>query len=185
MKKFHKINSEVLPLDATNITTNMIFPSEYANNTPKGAYAQHTFQELKKQDPAISKYIDKYEDSSIIIISNEGFAEGEHPEVAVFSLLESKYRVVIGKSFPKIFSGYAAKYGLLLITLASDLIDHILKESKKAPYIMHVNLERATITLPDKGKYKFQYDEFRKECLLKGHDAEYIMHHDAEIGKLP
>lgn len=184
MKQFHKIKSEVLPLDATNITTNMIFPSIYADNTPKGAYAQHVFQELKKQDPSIAKYIDKHEDSSIII-SNEGFAEGDTPKVSVFSLLESQYRVIIGKSFPKMFSDYAAKYGLLLITLAPDLIDHILKESKKTPYIIHVNLERATITLPDKGKYKFQYNEFRKQCLLKGHDTEYMMHHDADIAKLP
>ena len=183
MKKFNTLTSLAMPLNIKDIDTDMIIPADYLKSTEKGGFGQHLFERLRNSDQKFPLSSDKYEKSRIII-ADENFGCGSSREHAVWAIQEAKFRVIIGKSFSDIFFANAAKNGLLLITLAPDLIDHILEHAKKDEYKIEVNLERETIKLPDKGKYKFQYDEFRKHCLLNGvDDLEYIMKHDKEIAK--
>jgi 3-isopropylmalate/(R)-2-methylmalate dehydratase small subunit len=183
MKKFNTLTSLALPLHKKDIDTSMIISSDYIETTQKGGFGQHLFESLLQSDKKFPLHSDKYEKSRILI-TNENFGGGSFHEYAVWAIQEAKFRVIIGKSFSNIFSANAAKNGLLLITLAPDLIDYILEHAEKEDYKIEVNLERETIKLPDKGKYKFQYPEFRKHCLLNGvDDLDYIMQSDKEIAK--
>jgi 3-isopropylmalate/(R)-2-methylmalate dehydratase small subunit len=90
--------------------------------------------------------------------------------------------VVIAKSFSDIFYNNSAKNALLLVVLEDKVVDQILQSATNADYEVTVDLESQTVTLPDGSSHEFQYDQFRKHCMLNGlDDIEYIRSHAADI----
>lgn len=121
-------------------------------------------------------------DGSTILVTDSNFGCGSSREHAVWALTGAGFKVVIAKSFSDIFYNNSAKNALLLVMLPDKVVDEILAASKSADYEVTVNLETQTVTLPDGTEHKFEYDQFRKHCMLNGlDDIEYIRSHAADI----
>lgn len=61
-------------------------------------------------------------------------------------------------------------------------IDKLLAVAKNQEYTITVDLENQQVTLPDGRKATFQYDSFRKHCLINGlDDIDYINSFASEL----
>lgn len=183
MEKFTTITSKVVPVRIKDVDTDMLYPAIYMTSVARTGHGEHLFQRLKEADPNFPFNQTKYNDAKIIV-SDENFGCGSSREHAVWALTGWGIRVVIAKSFADIFSGNAGKNGLLLVKLPADVVDKILDAAEAGDYQVTVNLEEQIVTLADGTKHSFEYDGFRKHCLLSGlDDIDYIFSHQSEIDK--
>ncbi|HMO22447.1 MAG TPA: hypothetical protein PKC98_15925, partial [Candidatus Melainabacteria bacterium] len=87
-------------------------------------------------------------------------------------------KVVIAESFADIFFNNSAKNGLLLIQLPKEAVEKL----QKCDGSVTVDLESQTVNSSNGDSFKFDYDPFRKYCLLGGlDDIDYILSYENEI----
>ena len=181
MEKFTTITSKVVPVRIKDVDTDMLYPASYMTTVERSGHGVRLFQRLKENDPAFSFNQARY-DGAQILVSDLNFGCGSSREHAVWALTDWGIRVVIAKSFADIFSGNAGKNGLLLITLPECVVDTILNGAEEEEYTVTVDLESQRVTLPDGTKQHFDYDPFRKHCLLSGlDDIDYIFSKEEKI----
>jgi 3-isopropylmalate/(R)-2-methylmalate dehydratase small subunit len=91
---------------------------------------------------------------------------------------------VIAKSFADIFYNNSAKNGLLLITLPDAAIDSLFSAAQSGELELTIDLERQIVSAAAEGDFSFDYDPFRKHCILHGlDDIDYILSHSSEISE--
>ena len=174
MQAFKKLSSSVIPLWLNDIDTDMIIPAEFLTQTTKDGYGNNLFCRLKEKDSDFVFNNPKYKNSNILV-AGDNFGCGSSREHAVWALMQYGIRVVIAPSFSDIFFNNAAKNGLLLISLDSQIVKSICDIAETIDYHIIVDLETQSIATESE-EYKFEYDSFRKECLLKGlDDMSYLL----------
>jgi len=58
----------------------------------------------------------------------------------------------------------------------------VLADAHSGQYEVTVDLEKQTVNLPDGSAFSFDYDPFRKHCMLNGlDDIDYILSHKSKI----
>ena len=164
-----------------DIDTDMIIPAQFLTSISRKGFGENLFCRLREQDPAFPLNNKQFQGAEILV-ADSNFGCGSSREHAVWALSSYGFRVVIAKSFADIFSSNSAKNGLLLVTLPPEEIDGILDRSQDQETILTVNLETQTVLLPSGKTLAFDYDPFRKHCLLHGlDDIDYILSHKQEI----
>ena len=174
MQSFQNITSLVMPLPLKDIDTDMIIPAEFLRSTTKEGYGEHVFKRLRDQDPDFPLNLEQYQDAKILLtLSN--FGCGSSREHAVWAIMDFGIRVIIAPSFADIFKNNAPKNGLVLIELDHNTIDTLIQKSQKDGLHLLVDLQKQTV-IYDQKEYHFDFDPFRKECILKGYDdLDYIL----------
>lgn len=174
MDKFKTIKSRVIPLAMKDVDTDLIIPAQFMTSISRDGYAQNVFRRLRDKDPQFPFNQEKYKDARIMAV-DENFGCGSSREHAVWALTGAGIRVIIGKTFADIFSSNAAKNGLLLVTLPAMVVDRVLADAKNEEYTVTVDLENQVVTFPDGENLAFEYEPFRKHCLINGlDDIDYI-----------
>jgi 3-isopropylmalate/(R)-2-methylmalate dehydratase small subunit len=174
MQVFERVISEAIPLDMDNVDTDMIIPAQFLVKINREGYGEHLFQRLREQDADFVFNDPRYK-SSEILVTRANFGCGSSREHAVWSLMQAGIRVIIAESYSDIFYNNAAKNGLLTINLAPAIIAKLIGKIKLASTTLTVDLAMQTITTMD-DEIHFDYDPFRKECLLKGQeDLDYLL----------
>jgi len=106
-----------------------------------------------------------------ILLARENFGCGSSREHAPWALEDYGFRAIIATSFADIFFNNCFKNGLLPIRLAAEQVDELFRAvTANAGYKLAIDLERQTISAPDRKVYKFEVEVFRKHCLLNGLD---------------
>jgi len=176
MNPFQIILGFGIPLDMNHVDTDMIIPARFLTNTQRNGYGEHLFEQLRQQD---SNFIfnDLRYQSNQILITRQNFGCGSSREHAVWALQEAGIKVIIAESYSDIFYNNAAQNGLLLITLSAFLIDKLIKQSSsKNGILLTIDLQQQEILTPEGEKIYFEYDPFRKSCLLNGQDdLDYLL----------
>jgi 3-isopropylmalate/(R)-2-methylmalate dehydratase small subunit len=181
MEKFTKVTSLVAPYAAKDVDTDLIIPAQYLTSTSRDGYGHNLFRRLRDNDPAFFLNDKRFQSAKILAVG-ENFACGSSREHAVWALQGAGFKVVIGSSFADIFTANSAKNGLLLVRLKADEIEEILTRAVEGNLELTVDLEGQGVTLPDGKRFSFDYDPFRKTCLLEGlDDVDYLLAHRAEI----
>jgi 3-isopropylmalate/(R)-2-methylmalate dehydratase small subunit len=181
MEKFTTVTSTVTPLPMKDVDTDLIIPAQFLTSISRDGYGVNLFKRLKETDPNFPLNQEKYKGSQILL-ADSNFGCGSSREHAVWALAGAGFKVVIGKSFADIFSGNSGKNGLLLVVLSDDQVDKMLERAKEETYSVSVNLADQKVTLPSGEEYSFEYDSFRKHCLLNGlDDIDYIRSFDSEV----
>jgi 3-isopropylmalate/(R)-2-methylmalate dehydratase small subunit len=181
MEKFTTVTSTVTPLPMKDVDTDLIIPAQFLTSISREGYGINLFKRLKETDPNFPLNQEKYKGSQILL-ADSNFGCGSSREHAVWALAGAGFKVVIGKSFADIFSGNSGKNGLLLVVLSDDQVDKMLERAKEETYSVSVNLADQKVTLPSGEEYSFEYDSFRKHCLLNGlDDIDYIRSFDSEV----
>jgi len=118
-----------------------------------------------------------------ILLTRENFGCGSSREHAPWALEDYGFRVIIAPSYADIFFNNCFKNGLLPIRLDAVIVDALFKaEAKASGFHLRVDLEKQTITTPDRTVYSFEVEAFRKHCLLNGlDDIGLTMQHVDEI----
>lgn len=174
MEPVKTIKSKCVPVPMTDIDTDLIIPAQYLTSISRGGYGENLFRRLKDNDPNFALNQPKYEGAEILV-ADDNFGCGSSREHAVWAIREAGFKAVISKSFADIFYNNSAKNGLLLVKLPAEVVDQILAAAAKEDYEVTVDLGEQYVELPDGRRVGFDFDEFRKYCLLNGlDDIEYI-----------
>lgn len=183
MDKFEKLTSKVVPLPMTDVDTDLIIPAQFLTSISREGYGQNLFRRLKDNDPNFPFNQERFKDASILV-AGDNFGCGSSREHAVWALAGAGIKVVIAPSFADIFSSNSAKNGLVLVTLPAAQVERILVEAQAGEYRVTVDLEAQTVTLPGQEVFKFEFDQFRKHCILNGlDDIDYILSFKDKIGQ--
>ncbi|MBA3858544.1 MAG: 3-isopropylmalate dehydratase small subunit [Cyanobacteria bacterium PR.3.49] len=179
--KVTTVTSKAMPVPMKDVDTDLIIPAQFLTSISKDGYGANLFRRLRDNDPNFPMNRKEFDGASILV-TDSNFGCGSSREHAVWALTGAGIKVVIAKSFSDIFYNNSAKNALLLVVLEDKVVDEILQSAKNADYEVTVDLESQTVTLPDGSSHKFEYDQFRKHCMLNGlDDIEYIRSHASEI----
>lgn len=181
MEKFKTFTSQTCPVPLSNVDTDMLIPAQYLTSTSREGYGENLFRRMRDENPNFSLNDQRFKGSKILI-ADDNFGCGSSREHAVWAIAAWGFKVVIARSFADIFFSNSAKNGLLLISLEEKIIKELLEKSATANLSLTVDLENQKITTNEGQEYAFDYDSFRKHCLLNGlDDIDYILSSKNEV----
>ena len=175
MQPFRKITALAAPLDRTNVDTDQIIPKQFLKRIERTGYGEFLFFDWRRTgsgdpDPAFVLNEPRYRDAQILI-AGKNFGCGSSREHAAWALSDYGFRCVIAPTFADIFFSNAGKNGIVLVKLAEDQVNELLKNAASIPnYQLTVSLEDQTVTDGRGFHASFEIDPFRRFCLLEGLD---------------
>jgi 3-isopropylmalate/(R)-2-methylmalate dehydratase small subunit len=105
-----------------------------------------------------------------VLIAGENFGCGSSREHAPWALLDQGITCVIAPSFADIFYNNCGKNGILAIALPIEVCEALAAQAGGSNSVFEVDLATKTVAGPDGEVISFDYDEGRREKLLKGLD---------------
>ncbi|WP_428313100.1 3-isopropylmalate dehydratase small subunit [Hydrocarboniphaga sp.] len=184
MRAFTTVTAKVAPLDRPNVDTDAIIPKQYLKSIKRTGFGPFLFDDWRYLDagdldiPVASRRPNPdfvlnqpaYRDAQILL-SRENFGCGSSREHAVWALDDFGFRAVIASSFADIFYNNSFKTGFLPVALSADVVDSLFKELAAAPgYQLSIDLPEQVVITPGGARHRFDIDEFRKDCLVRGLD---------------
>lgn len=174
MKPFATVTSIAAPVAIKDVDTDMIIPAQFLTSISRDGFGPNLFKRLRESRPDFYQNNPRFNKSEIIV-ADTNFGCGSSREHAVWALLGAGIKVVIAPSFADIFAGNSAKNGLLLVTLPEDVVKALLNDALKRDLKLNVNLETQLVSSDTGAEWSFNYDPFRKHCLLNGlDDLDYL-----------
>ncbi len=178
------IHSQVLPIELTDIDTDIIIPAQFMTTVTKEGLGQYAFLRVKEQNPDFSMNQAKYAGSKIMIVGSN-FGCGSSREHAAWALHDLGIQAILASSFADLFYNNAQKNQILPIILPETVIEKIFDDEKKSiNYFIEISLENQEVKLPTGEVFYFDIDPYRKMCLLKGmDDLDYLLSKREKIKK--
>ena len=191
MKAFRKLRSTAAPLTdkgklMVNVDTDMIIPKQFLKTTEREGLSEGLFHELKtlpdgSLNPDFVLNKPQYQ-SAGVLIAGENFGCGSSREHAPWALLDQGITCVIAPSFADIFNNNCGKNGILTIALPIEVCEALAAQAGGSNSVFEIDLETKTVTTPDGVEHSFEFDEGRREKLLKGlDDIALTLQADADI----
>jgi 3-isopropylmalate/(R)-2-methylmalate dehydratase small subunit len=175
MEPFTTLTAVAVPIDLPNIDTDRVIPARFLRKSKEAGLGPFFFHDVRF-NPDGSENGDfilnqaPYREAKILVTA-ENFGCGSSREAAVWALMGSGFRCVIGPSFGDIFFENCFKNGVLALVLPAAAAAAIRRQLQERPgTAISVDLERQTLTAPDGTLHRFEVDPFRKQALLKGQD---------------
>lgn len=174
----------VVPLDRANVDTDLIIPKQFLKSIKRTGFGPNLFDQLRYLDegqpgqdnsvrPINPDFVlnrQRYQGGSVLL-ARENFGCGSSREHAPWALTDYGFRVIIAPSYADIFYNNCFKNGLLPITLDTDEVARLFKETEKqSGYRLTIDLEQQLIIESNGNEITFEIDSFRKHCLLNGLD---------------
>jgi 3-isopropylmalate/(R)-2-methylmalate dehydratase small subunit len=179
MKAFTKLRSTAAPLLdkgklMANVDTDMIIPKQFLKTTERVGLSEGLFHELKtiadgSPNPDFVLNRPAYSAAGVLV-AGENFGCGSSREHAPWALLDQGITCVIAPSFADIFYNNCGKNGILAIALPLHVCEALAGQAGGNNSVFEIDLETKSVTGPDGEIYAFDYDEGRREKLLKGLD---------------
>jgi 3-isopropylmalate/(R)-2-methylmalate dehydratase small subunit len=185
LKPFSSHAGLVLPLDISNVDTDLIIPKQYLKSIKKVGFGPYLFDELRYLDSAEygddcskrklnTNFIlnkEEYKGSSVLL-ARENFGCGSSREHAPWAMLDYGFRVIIAPSFADIFFSNSVKNGLLPIVLDTEIIEQLFVVARKNQFFqLNVDLPSQLITNAEFNfKEQFEIAEDIKNYLIAGMD---------------
>lgn len=181
MEKFTTLTSKVIPVNLDNVDTDMIIPAQHLKSVSKEGFGQHLFSNLRQMYPDFILNQAEFADGKVLF-SKANFGCGSSREHAAWAIQQYGVQAVVCSSFGDIFFNNSAKNGLLLITLPEATMEKWINKSlSDSTQQVNIDLDKQTISFAGE-THKFEYDSFRKHCLLNGlDDLDYLLSQDKEI----
>ncbi|MGD9685229.1 MAG: 3-isopropylmalate dehydratase small subunit [Candidatus Obscuribacterales bacterium] len=177
MDRFVKVKSKAVPVRYNDLDTDQIIPAQFLTSVDRSGYGANLFRRLKDSDPEFPFNQAACKGASIML-TGANFGCGSSREHAVWAITGAGIKVVVAESFADIFFNNSAKNGLLLVELPKEAIDRLAEDQGE----IEVDLESQTVKNEKGESFSFDYDPFRKHCLLEGlDDIDYIMSMEAAI----
>jgi len=183
MEKITRITSRTVVLPQTDIDTDQIMPARFLTILDKAGLGKALFADWRYDDneqPIADFPLNRPGAAeSQVLVAGNNFGCGSSREHAPWGLVDFGFRAVISTQIADIFRNNALKNGLVPIIVDDDthqwLIDNPGAE-------VAVDVEAATLTLPDGRVLEFPIDGFSQHCLLEGIDQlGYLLGKDEAI----
>ena len=175
MQSFTKHSGVVAAMDRSNVDTDQIIPKQFLKRIERTGYGEFLFYDWRFNDDGSKKkdFILNQEKflNSEILLARDNFGCGSSREHAPWALKDYGFKVIISTSFADIFYNNCFKNGILLIILDSKNLEYLFQSGLEIDnYLLDVDLQENIIKDNNTFNYRFEIDEFTKECLLKGID---------------
>ncbi len=175
MQSFTKHIGEPVAIYQPNIDTDQILPKQFLKRIEKTGYGDFLFYEKRffadgSLNPKFVLNKPRYKNASVLM-AGKNFGSGSSREHAPWALRDFGFRVIIAPAFAGIFYNNCLKTGILPIVLDEVSVKILVERSEKIKdYLITADLENLTLSDNQGFHVKFEIDEFRRECLLKGLD---------------
>ena len=144
----------------------MIIPSEWLKTIGRTGFAEGVFGPLRSRGDSV--FDDPRYAGSPILIAGRNFGCGSSREHAVWAMLEMGIKAVVARSFSDIFASNAFKNGLVTIVLDDRSVAGLLRISERTT--IRIDLSDQVVVTPEGDCFEFDFDPFRRNCLLNGLD---------------
>ena len=174
MDKFETLTAIAAPMPLINIDTDMIIPKQFLKTIKRSGLGVSAFFEMRydldgNENPDFVLNKPAYR-SAEILVAGDNFGTGSSREHAPWALLDQGITCVIAPSFADIFYNNCGKNGILAIALPIDVCNALAAQAGGSNSVFEIDLEAKTVTTPDGEQHSFDFDEGRREKLLKGLD---------------
>jgi 3-isopropylmalate/(R)-2-methylmalate dehydratase small subunit len=175
MQKFTTFTGVAAPMDRINIDTDQIIPKLHLRTIKRTGLGIFAFEEARydvdgNEIPEFVLNKEPYRNAEIIV-AGDNFGCGSSREHAPWALTDFGIRCVISTSFGDIFHNNSMKNGLVPIRVNREDLDALMADAKDAENPeLKIDLENQEIRRPNGGVIKFDFDKFRRHCLLNGLD---------------
>jgi len=165
------IRSRTAILPVTNVDTDQIIPARFLTTTTREGLGRQLFSDWRYHadgSPKPDFLLNRPESAGCqILVAGRNFGCGSSREHAPWALLDYGFRAVISTEIADIFRNNSLKNGLLPVVVdeptSAWLIEHPGAE-------ITLDLERASLILPDGRAVTFPIESFARHCLLNGVD---------------
>jgi 3-isopropylmalate/(R)-2-methylmalate dehydratase small subunit len=185
MQKMTRITSRTVVLPQTDIDTDQIMPARFLTTTNKEGLGKALFADWRYADndqpiPDFPLNQPGAADSQVLVAGNN-FGCGSSREHAPWGLVDFGFRAVISTQIADIFSNNALKNGLVPVIVDRDTHQWLMVNPGAE---VSVDVETATLTLPDGRVLEFPIDGFSQRCLLEGIDQlGFLLGNDEAISR--
>jgi 3-isopropylmalate/(R)-2-methylmalate dehydratase small subunit len=177
------IRSRTVVMARTNIDTDQIMPARFLTTTTRTGLGQHLFADWRYDAagrPVADFVLNRPEAAGCqVLVAGRNIGCGSSREHAPWGLTDYGFRAVVSTEIADIFRSNSLKNGLLPV---------IVDEATHAWLVAHpgaevtIDLERATLALPDGRAVAFPIEAFARYCLLNGIDETgYLLSQEAAI----
>jgi 3-isopropylmalate/(R)-2-methylmalate dehydratase small subunit len=163
VRPFRRTTGRVAVLDRADVDTDQIIPKQFLKRIERTGYGEFLFYDWR-QDPEFELNRHEYQGATILV-TGRNFGCGSSREHAAWALQDYGFEVVVAPSFGDIFASNAVQIGLVPIVLPAEQVRELMGERE-----LTVDLEAQTIVGETGREVAFQFDPFRRHCLLNGLD---------------
>jgi 3-isopropylmalate/(R)-2-methylmalate dehydratase small subunit len=183
MKTIKQVRSRTVILPTRDIDTDQIIPARFLTTTSSEGLGERVFYDLRynkdgseKSDFVLNQPASK---GCEILIGGINFGCGSSREHAPWALLDYGFKAVISTEIADIFQSNSLKNGLLAIVVDEDTHQWLLTNPGVE---ISIDVEAATLSLPDGSTINFAIDGFARHCLLEGVDQlGFLRNQSAQI----
>lgn len=167
MKALSKVSGTAYPFGAKNIDTDVIIAAEWLKTITCKGLGKGAFASLRDKGDTV--FDDARYQGSLILIAGDNFGCGSSREHAAWAIADLGIKAIIAPSFSDIFSSNAFKNGIMTVCVDQAVVDRLMQLAADLQEIS-IDLDQQIITVPGMEDVSFEFDPFRKHCLLNGLD---------------
>jgi 3-isopropylmalate/(R)-2-methylmalate dehydratase small subunit len=169
--KITTIHSRTVVLPASNIDTDQIIPARFLTTTTRTGLGKQLFSDWRYAPDGTPKadfVLNQPQATGCqVLVGGRNFGCGSSREHAPWALLDFGFRAVISTEIADIFRNNSLKNGLLPIVVDESTSDWLIANPGSE---VSIDLEQATLQLPQGISVNFPIDPFARYCLLNGVD---------------
>ena len=169
MKSF---GGPALFLDRSDINTDEIIPAKYLTEVIKHALREHLLEDLALEGFDAARDIP----TARVIISRDNFGCGSSREHAPWALEVNDITLVIAQGFARIFRQNMFNCGMIVVSLAEEVIDALYDRHASAGAEVSLDLAASTLTVSGPGgtdTIPFTLSAFDRDLVESGGWVEY------------
>jgi 3-isopropylmalate/(R)-2-methylmalate dehydratase small subunit len=175
VEPFTTLTAVAAPLWQENIDTDQIISAKELMKPQKtgfgeGLFAGWRYLEGRTENPEFILNRSPYRNAEILV-AGPNFGCGSSRENAVWALRDFGIRALIAPSFSSIFTANCARNGVLVISLAHDVVAALVDEIAPHQATMTVDLIGQRVRTPRGREIAFRVPALEREMLLNGLDA--------------
>ncbi len=171
MKPVKRIVSRTAVLPTRDIDTDQIIPARFLTTTSRQGLGKLAFHDLRYRDDGSLNEdfpLNRPEARNCsILVAGNNFGCGSSREHAPWALLDYGLAAVISTEIADIFRNNSLKNGLVPVVVDSDTHDWLLENPGVE---ISIDVDGATLTMPDDSVVSFPIDAFARYCLVEGID---------------
>ena len=163
-----RVAGRMAPLDRADVDTDQIIPKQFLKRIERTGYGPFLFYDWRAKGDFV---LDRPEHAGAsVLVAGANFGCGSSREHAPWALRDFGFRAIIAPSYADIFRSNCNKTGLLAVTLPETQVRHLLDLAAEDPAAeVVVDLEAREVR-GEGFSYRFEIDDFARECLLGGLD---------------
>lgn len=171
MNSVKRISSRTVNLPTRDIDTDQIIAARFLTTTTREGLGESVFYDLRfDKDGRIRPDfpLNKPEARGCeVLVAGNNLGCGSSREHAPWALLDYGFRAVISTGIADIFRNNSLKNGLVTVVVDEDIYQWLLDNPGAN---VDIDIEAATLSLPNGKVVAFPIDGFARHCLIEGID---------------